>query len=59
MLTRKDFKAIAEIIEVNTVNKTSKPVVHKLGLINHLCEWLPTQNPRFDGDKFRDACGIK
>ena len=59
MLTRKDFKAIAEIIEINTVNKTSKSVIYKLGLINHLCKWLATQNPRFDGEKFRDACGLK
>ena len=58
MVTKKDLKAIADIIEVNTVNKTSMPVVHKLGLVKHLSEYFATQNPRFDRERFMIACGL-
>lgn len=55
MLTRKDFKAIAEIIS-ETANKAYQ-TTHTKNLTEKMADYLATQNPRFDRQKFLIACG--
>jgi len=64
MVTKKDFKAIAEIVAI------LHPAGCKTGLFNKgenfalksiavkLADYFITQNPRFDRQKFLNACGI-
>ncbi|KKN21667.1 hypothetical protein LCGC14_0922950 [marine sediment metagenome] len=56
MLTRKDFKAIVKIIKNNTVNKTTKRIIDRGGFTKDIADYLTTQNPRFDRQKFLAAC---
>ena len=64
MLTKKDFKAVAEIITIvigdgfdetdydngwqDAIEDTAK----------HLADYFATQNPRFDRDRFMRVCGL-
>lgn len=71
MLYKKDFKRIAEIIKSNTVMaedvvcKQDYPQYHlatqdtRLSIAVDFAGYLATQNPRFDRQKFLDACGLK
>lgn len=62
MVTKKDFKAIAEII------KQAEIYCHDTGnyggiangkkIANDLADYFATQNPRFDRQKFLDVCGL-
>jgi len=64
MLTGKDFRAIAEIIRKTYVDRPSDE--HKeferginvgcQDIANRLVCFLANQNPRFDRDKFLNAC---
>jgi hypothetical protein len=61
MLTKKDFKAIAEIIRQNTVDLSTNKnisVIRKLTTATHLADYLEHQNPAFDREKFLTACGV-
>jgi len=56
MLTRKTFKAVAEIIESNR----GQGVEYTLdNIAEELADFFATQNPRFDRDKFLKACGLE
>ena len=56
MLTRKDFKAIAEILaEEYRVYGYSKP---RKRIANNLADYFATQNPCFDCERFLVACGL-
>ncbi|MCK5614899.1 hypothetical protein KAR91_74240 [Candidatus Pacearchaeota archaeon] len=65
MLTKKDIKAIAEIIK-NKLNVDEcgnfdfdagwGKALHKTAI--QLANYFATQNPRFDRQKFLDACGL-
>ena len=68
MLTKKDFKAIAEIIRNESLQNT-KPIdgsvsvifaIQKSGsdIAQDLADYSTTQTPRFDRQKFLDACGL-
>lgn len=55
MLTRKDFKAVAEIIRSNRrdgVESTLDNAAYELA------DYFATQNPRFDRSRFMQACGL-
>jgi hypothetical protein len=51
VVTKKDFIAMAQIVNEAKLSKAAK-----LNLAIALANWLQTQNPRFDRDKFIDAC---
>ena len=49
MLTRKHFNKIAELLERDEVTHES---------VEEWAEWLATENPAFDYERFRVACGV-
>lgn len=63
MLMKKDFKVIAEIIADNTgelhnENCNHYMIVGRNWLVQELANYFTTQNPRFNRQKFLDACGL-
>lgn len=58
MLTRKDYKAIAEAIDKSTVGVDNEgfEVVHKRTLVEKLSKVFADDNPNFDDLRFEDAC---
>ncbi len=55
MLTRKDFKAVAEIINSNR----GQGVEYTLdNIASELADYFVTQNPQFDRERFMRACGL-
>lgn len=54
MITKKDFKAIAEII--NSENNKNKSFGIGEDFINKLCDYFKSQNPLFDEYKFKEVC---
>lgn len=54
-MTRKHYVKIAEIIERNTSGEIPNSV-YLPDLIDDLCNFFQSENPRFDKDKFVDAC---
>ena len=56
MLSRKHYKAIAEIIRTNYA-VSSEPVKFVLrDMTDQLCQYFESDNPRFDRQRFIDAC---
>ena len=66
MLTKKDFKTVAEIIwnYLPMGNITAPEVSAKAILLENkvvvekLADYFATQNPRFDRERFLAACGL-
>lgn len=63
MLTKKDFKAIAEIIAKQFVDDSGNNESwiikrHIRKTAQQLADYFAIQNPRFDRRKFLDACGL-
>ena len=65
MVTKKDFKAIAEIIKKQTICiadtdsilcKAVKDIGYSYAV--KLAAYFATQNPRFDRQRFLNACGL-
>ena len=56
MVTKKDFKKIAEIIANNKASNFSNPLSQKIDLIDTLSNYFKTINENFDQDKFSSAC---
>jgi L-ascorbate metabolism protein UlaG (beta-lactamase superfamily) len=55
MMTKKHYIKIAEILK----DQRNRPMSYGTdGLINAFCELLSEDNPRFDIQKFKEACGI-
>lgn len=53
MLTKKDFKKVAEIFKLKiSIDGNSFPTYD---LISAFVEWFKEDNPLFDEDKFREA----
>lgn len=65
MLTKKHYKTIADIIK-SQHQKTypNMPIadnafnIAKSSISQELADYFATQNPRFDRQKFLDACGL-
>ena len=58
-MTRKHFKAIAEIISNERINWGDSPNPPNSALdhvVEALSEYFASENPNFDKDKFWDAC---
>ena len=62
MLTQKDFKAVAEIIEkrkkLNRGTRRTPNFLYADNLAGDLADYFATQNPRFDRERFMKACGL-
>lgn len=59
MVTKKDFEAIAEIIKNKTSHVNPQLLfIPTIGLVRKLADYFTTQNPRFDRQKFLNACGL-
>ena len=54
MITKKDYKAIAEIIEEHLRNKEVC-----LPFANELADYFEKDNEKFDKDRFLKACGVE
>lgn len=57
-LTKQHFKAIAEIVNKNTIDETDgyEHNTNTKDLITDLSNYFKTQNSLFDEDKFKEAC---
>lgn len=59
MLTEKHIKAIAGIIKPCVlVSKARKDGAQTSNIAYGLANYFATQNPKFDRQKFLDACGL-
>ena len=62
MVTKKDFKAMAKIINNNTHEQFciggNTVWLSKQYTCRDIADYFATQNPRFDRQKFLDACGL-
>ena len=58
-MTRKDYVMIAEVINRNTVSLTESALIDFARMAEDLATELQNDNPRFDRDRFLDACGVK
>ena len=60
-MTRKDYKAIARMIDENsTVANLRGGITHVIksgNFVNELCEYLQEDNSKFNEVKFREATG--
>jgi len=54
-VSRKHYREIASIIAAHT--SKSGDVVHKRRLVEDLAAYFKADNPRFNMDRFSDACG--
>jgi hypothetical protein len=57
MLTKKDFKAIATIIDGNRILIDDYEYICD-DVISDLADYLATQVPNFDREEFIAACGV-
>lgn len=53
MLTRKDYRRLAQLLYNNLFMGTYP---HPGVLVLEFADWLKQDNPRFDREKFIDAC---
>ena len=63
-MTRRDFEAIAQIISTlreDAIQDTRDLTkwIDSNDLVNQLADYLLNQNPRFDFDRFYNACQVK
>ena len=58
-MTRKDYVMIAEVINRNTASLTESALIDFARMAEDLATELQNDNPRFDRDRFLDACGVK
>lgn len=59
MFTRQHYKAIAEIVKKNTA-RTGEIMVYikRADVVCDLADYFAQDNPRFDRDRFLEACGL-
>ena len=53
MLTKKDYEAIARIVNVLVDNENNS---NRDDLVEHLSDYFEKDNPNFDKDLFHKAC---
>jgi hypothetical protein len=54
-MTRKDYRAVAEIL---SISKDAMAPEEYTFLVNKFAYMFQMDNPRFNRDKFRDACKV-
>lgn len=59
MASRKDYEAIAEIIRENTFQPTKEMLLDRVSFIDAMANYFETDKPRFDREKFLDACDLE
>lgn len=57
-MTKKHFKAIAEIIKENATKEKVAARLTCADVAYDLCRYFQQENPRFDREKFLKACGL-
>ena len=57
-MSKKDYQKIAEAIWLKTTIN-DRNLVNKLQLVEELCKEFKEDNPRFNPEKFKEACGLK
>lgn len=62
MLTKKHFKAVAEVIKSQImqyyIQERHACANGVESIAYHLADYFATQNPRFDRERFMKACGL-
>ena len=58
MLTRKDIKAVAEIIRNATCVDGVVIWIRKEDFVEEIAGYFATQNPHFDRERFMQVCGL-
>ena len=58
MMTRKDYIATADILEVLVATATDESFPDVQDAIDSFAEMFAKDNPRFDRKRFVEACGI-
>ena len=58
-MTKKHFKAIAEIISEHNLTSYIDPKAAIRSIAEELADFCATTNPHFDRAKFLEACGIE
>lgn len=61
MMTRKDYRAIADILknERSTFEEGDDGYALLIILANQISHYMAQDNPRFNRSKFLTACGVK
>lgn len=57
-MTKKDCILIAKAVKTASINCTSVTRIID-DIVNELCCALASDNPRFNADRFRVACGVE
>lgn len=58
MMTRKDYIATAEILDVLVATATEESLPHILDAVDEFAEMFKKDNERFDRTRFLNACGV-
>lgn len=58
MMTRKDYVATADILEVLVTTATDESFPDIQDAVDAFAEMFAKDNPRFDRKRFVEACGI-
>ena len=58
MMTRKDYVATADILEVLVTTATDESFPDIQDAVDAFAEMFANDNPRFDRKRFVEACGI-
>jgi len=59
MLSKKHYKAIAEIVKKNTPTKAARYILDiRIDTAHDLADYFAADNERFDRAKFLAACGL-
>ena len=58
MMTRKDYVATADILEVLVATATDESFPDIQDAVDAFAEMFANDNPRFDRKRFVEACGI-
>lgn len=60
MMSKKEYIRAAEIVRLNRPNGTTKALIETRNLLeDSFVEFFRGDNPRFDEDRFREACKEK
>jgi hypothetical protein len=58
MMTRKDYIATAEILDVLVATATEESLPNILDAVDEFAVMFKKDNPRFDRTRFINACGV-
>jgi hypothetical protein len=56
-MTRKDYQLIADCLNFQFNRSHANATALGSAIVEELCAMLAVENPRFDADRFKAACG--